>query len=336
MLDAHVRFELERLTGAGLEESVRDEVDAVFGWLRTVRLADLAPAHELAAAAGQLAAEAVVSEELIDLASDLVAGGHRVLVEEEGSVEDLLSRDDYDALVAVLTGMEDARSEILELLTTSNAYAKLVSHVLYNGVKRYVLTENLLARKIPGASALVRLGQRGLTSAAPKLEANVDRQLLAFVQANVADTLRESQRYLDEMLDGPMLTATAEEIWDAQAGRSMASIATLADSEQVAEVVRLLANMWEQLRLTGVLAQVVQSAVAMVLERHHDRLVGDLLAELSVTQEAVAAHLLAVVAPGVELARADGYLESRIRNRLEAFYASYKPAGTPNRAPRAR
>ena len=41
----------------------------------------------------------------------------------------------------------------------------------------------------------------GLASAAPGLEGNVDRQLSGFVQANIADTLRESQRFLDGMLD---------------------------------------------------------------------------------------------------------------------------------------
>ena len=42
--------------------------------------------------------------------------------------------------------------------------------MLYRGVKDYVLTENVLARRIPGASSIVRFGQRGLNTAAPGLE----------------------------------------------------------------------------------------------------------------------------------------------------------------------
>jgi delta 1-pyrroline-5-carboxylate dehydrogenase len=60
-----------------------------------------------------------------------------------------------------------------------------------------VLTENVIARKVPGASSLVRLGKRGLNAAVPQLEAGVDRQLKTFVQANVSDTLKDSRRYLD-------------------------------------------------------------------------------------------------------------------------------------------
>lgn len=336
MLDAHVRFEMERLAGPGLDESVHEEVDALFGWLRSVRLGEIAPAGEAAAAIGQLAAEASVTDELIGLLGEFVAGIHRVVLEEEGAVEDLLRQEDYDGLVAVLAGMEDARHEILDILTTSEAYTKLVAHVLYHGVKSYVLTENLLARKIPGASRLVRLGQRGLTSAAPKLEAGVDRQLLAFVQANIADTLGESRRYLDEMLDEEVLMSMAQEIWQNDAGRTVASVAVLAEPEQVAELVRQSGSIWEYLRTSGTLQQSVQAGVEHVLRRHSGRSVGEILTGLGVTKEAVATHVLAIIRPGIDHAREAGYLESRIRHRLEAFYSSYEPGTTPKRRPPAR
>ena len=47
MLDAHVRFEVDRLTGEGLEESVRTEVEALFGWLDQVTLDDLVSAGQV-------------------------------------------------------------------------------------------------------------------------------------------------------------------------------------------------------------------------------------------------------------------------------------------------
>lgn len=329
MLDAHVRFEADRLAGSGLDDTVREEVAALFGWLRTVRLADLAPPGHLAGVVGRLAAEAAVTEELADLLSDALAAVQGVLLEEDAAVAELLPRDAFDDLVEVLAGMADARREILDVLTTSDAYTQLVSHVLYHGVKRYVLTENLIARKIPGASALVRLGQRGLTSAAPRLEASVDRQLLAFVEANIADTLRESRRYLDTMLDEGVLTAMAAEAWEANSDRSVASVAALADTGQLRDTVRPAIHMWEHLRVTGVLQMIVGAVVQDGLERHGDRPVGDLLADLGVTEDAVTRHVVDAVRPALEQARASGFLESSIRRRLEPFYSSYRSRSAP-------
>ena len=50
LLDAHVRFELERWSGDGLAAAVREEVEALYAWLASVRLADVAPAEPAAAA----------------------------------------------------------------------------------------------------------------------------------------------------------------------------------------------------------------------------------------------------------------------------------------------
>ena len=332
MLDAHVRFEVDRLTGAGLEQTARAEVGALFDWLGTVRVADVLPDATEAADVVVGILEALPSDERAsEILADAVVSVHRALLAEDRPVADLVRYQDYDGLVEVLVSMGDVRRELLDVLTTSDAYTGLVAHVLYHGLKRYVLTENVLARRIPGAQSLVRLGQRGLTSAAPKLEGQVDRQLLAFVQANIGDTLRESQRYLDTMLDDELLSAMARETWQEHSGRATASVAGLVSSEQLADLTRLAVATWGQLRAAGLVQRVARTLVTDLLERHGGRVVRELLEELGVDEGRAAEQAVAALRPALDHARETGFLEARIRARLEPFYAQYAehPPTTP-------
>lgn len=334
MLDAHVRFERGRLTGPGLEESVVEEVAALYDWLRSVRLTDLAPAEELAAALGEVVAGALVTDETLELVGEIALGVHATLLEEEVGLEDLVRADDVERLSDVIAGMDDARSEIMDLVTTSEAYTRLVSHVLYHGVKSYVLTENVVARRVPGVSKLVRLGQGGLSSAAPGLQGQVDKQLMGFVRSNIGDILRESQRYLDELLDAELLSGMAIETWEAEADRTVGSVAALAEPEQVAEISVLVAGAWDHLRSTGVLRQAIEAAGLEVVAHAGDRPVADVLDGLGITQELVTTYVIAAVRPVFERASEDGLLETRLRARLEAFYSSYSAEATPKASPK--
>lgn len=325
MLEAHVQFELGRLTGEALAESLRAEVAASFTWLNSVRLADVAPAQSMADATERLVVDLPPTPELVALIAEVVAAGHGVLLEEDRPISQVLRRDDFDAVFSTSAGMDDLWGELIDVITASQAYARLVSHVLYHGLKAYVLTENLFARKIPGASSLVRLGQRGLTSAAPGFEAGIDRHLMAFVAANIADTLRESQRYLRTMLDQEMLSAVATEAWQANADRTVASGAALVHLDAAVELTGLAGEVWEGLQRSGLLGDMVRVVVDTLLEAHGDRVVGEILAELGLTPDVVADTIISAVTPAVEHARETGLLEERIRLRLQPFYASYTP-----------
>jgi hypothetical protein len=320
MLDAHVRYELERSEGDRFEQAVREEVDALYTWLGTVTVRDLTPNAETIA---QVMARLPITDELVALIAEVIASGHRALLADESRIGDLLRREDVRTVNARLAGLEDARREVLDLVTTSEAYGRLVSHVVYHALKAYALTENLLARKIPGASSLVRFGQRSLSSAAPGLEANVDRQLTAFVQANISDTLRESRRFLDATLDAPMLAAMADEAWDGIAARSVASVAGAVSSDDLRALVVTLGPLARQLQQSGLVGDLVAAGVAAVLDRAPDRTAAALMDELGVDAGRVTEVAVDLVRPAARRAVETGCAEARIRARLEPFYRGW-------------
>ena len=314
-----------------------EHAGAVRRWLDGVTVAEVAPAEATAGTLGRVVAGLDLSDALLEAVADVVAAGHEVLTTFDAPVAEIVDGADYDALVGLLADDRSVRDAVIAAVTASKGYRKLVSHVLYQGVKGYVLTENVVARKLPGASTLVKFGQKTMSAAAPNLEAGVDRRLTAFVEANLSETLRESRRYLEATLTPDLLAEMADEVWTTLADRPVGEILAVADPEGTREVVVAVGPVVRRWQDEGVIAEVVESVALEALKEHADRSVGELLEEWGIELETVVADVLEILRPGLEHARTSGLLEERVRAHLEPFYVSLPsileavPAAKPSR-----
>lgn len=322
LLEAHVAFEVARWSGERLDETVSEHAGAVRRWLDGVTVAEVAPAEATAGTLGRVVAGLDLSDALLEAVADVVAAGHEVLTTFDAPVAELVDGADYDALVGLLADDRSVRDAVIAAVTASKGYRKLVSHVLYQGVKGYLLTENVVARKLPGASTLVKFGQKTMSAAAPNLEAGVDRRLTAFVEANLSETLRESRRYLEATLTPDLLAEMADEVWTTLADRPVGEIIGVADPEGTREVVVAVGPVIRRWQDEGVIAELVESVALGALEQHAERPVGEVLESLGVDVETVVAGVVEGLRPALEHAHESGLLEDRVRAHLEPFYAS--------------
>jgi hypothetical protein len=322
LLAAHVRFELARWSGDELERSIRDEVTAWFAWLEGVTASEICGPEEVADAAIRGAALVLSDEGLrTTVIGDVVAAARDGLAEDL-AVADLLDEEAYGRLTDSVVAMTALRDEVIEQVTASPAYANLLGHVLYHGLKAFVLTENVVARRVPGASSLVRFGQSAVRSAAPGLERGIDRQLTAFVNAQIADSIKDSRRYLDEAMDPSMLQGIAADLWEANADRPLADGLELVPEAAAVAGVTVLVDSLVQAMDDG-RGDVVALALAdRWFDRNGDRPLGQVLAHAGITVAAVLPELLAAARPVMDVALSTGYLEERIRARLAPFYAT--------------
>ncbi len=323
MFGAHVQFELERWSDEGLRIALADEISALYTWLADIKLNEIAHRAEVLAAFRRALVDLPVSDGLMELIEEGVKTVFAALCEDGGTVGELLGRRQYDQMTETLVGMKPLRREVTRQIVGSSVYAMLVSNVLYNGIKSYVLTENVFARRIPGASSLVRFGQSALNSAVPNLEKGVDRQLIAFIHANIRETLNESERYLNTVLDDPMIWRLADELWESNSQRTMAEVTDLVNPAVLADMVDSWKNLFLHLRTTRTFDALLESVLDGFLANHGDKFVADLLADVGIEPEELVETLFSAAQPLVARARIDGYLEARIRSRLEAFYGQY-------------
>jgi hypothetical protein len=244
-----------------------------------------------------------------------VLAAHAALVQDETPLGDLLPRQDYERIAQTVATMTDAREALVEQLTTSKVYADLISHVLFHGIRNYVMTESPIAR-VPGASSLMRMGQSAFDTAAPRLSKGIEKQLTAFVSANLQETLRESRQFLTTVIDEQAIGELSAAAYERNAESPIGEVVALIPEEALAEVSAIAAQAWSHLVSTTTFRGALQS----VLEADAARSVADLLAEAGITQESV----VAMARPWILRAGDDGVLEDFVRERLTAFYASYE------------
>ena len=209
-------------------------------------------------------------------------------------------------------------------MIASSAYSMLIAHVLYHGIKGYLLAENTLTKNIPGVSSFVKLGQNALHGVAPKLEKNIDQQLIAFINGNIKETIADSEHFLDSALDEKTLRQVTDEFWTANAASPMSTVAGYLDAQALDQSGAVTQDFWLHFRTTQLFSETWQRAWSTVSScAMEKRSIGSFLAEIGITQAMVVQEVAAAANPVAAKALASGYLEATIRRRLGAFYATY-------------
>ncbi len=344
MLEAHVRFELARWDDDTVAASLRADVADLFDWLAGITLEDAVSVEQVLGWVDRYAAELPVSDELAGMVYEGVRAAYETLLDDETTLRELVPSASVDEVVETVIAMDELRARVIDELTSNAVYARLVSHVLYQGIKSYLLTENVLARRIPGASSLLRLGQHAVSSAAPSLEKGIDRQLLAFVNANIAETMRESKQFLGTALDDDAMRTVAGQVWADNAGRPMSELVALLPRTALDSLVESGLTVWLHLRRAPLLTRIVEQVVSELFARHGRTPVRQLLEDVGVDEQMVADELAEVLGPLLSAARQSGHLERHVRRRLLEFYGPFLSAESsssprptaPRPAPRRR
>lgn len=305
MLEAHVAFEVAAWTES-VNTTLEELVAIVFDWLDGVTLGSVFSDADLDAAIADLPAP-----DLTETATAALARAAQSTTE----LGDLVDRQDYDRAMRTLGSMTDLHEAVVEQVTTSSVYADLISHVLFHGIRNYVMTESPIAR-VPGASSLMRMGQNAFDAAAPRLSKGIEKQLTSFVSSNLQDSLRESREYLVSVIDEQTVGAIADDIWDRNATTTVAEVADLIGEDAVVEFAAAARDAWAHLVTTPTFREIVQA----VLEANTARPVGEVLAQAGVTVESV----VSMARPWILRAADDGALEELVRARLTAFYSTYE------------
>lgn len=334
ILNAHVQFELDRWSADTLASTLEEECAALLAWLDTVPLAELLSPEQVTGWVTRVGVGMPIPEGLVRAVEEGIKAAYGVVRADGTQVDALLTRASFDQATEIVVGMKGLRREVARQVVSSSVYAMLVSNLLYDGIKSFLLSENAIARMIPGASSLLRMGQNALNSAAPNLEKGIDKQLVAFIHNNTQEMLRNSERYLNKVLDDQQMWQIADEVWNENAGRSVASLMQYLDTAGLVDIVDFARRVWLHVRQTPLFQSVAEAVVQEFFRVHATQPLGALREEMGITHAAIMREVQAFVPPLVEAARAGGYLEARIRRRLEPFYDAY--FAKPRRPARAR
>lgn len=323
LLSAHVDYELQQYAPERLPAVVQDEVAALYAWLATIRVADLVHPPQLTAWLQRNVLERPLPPAVVDFVQENLIVALELVQDDQTHVQDILTKPAFDRAVAAVGELGEMRRQIIHQVVSSSVYSRLVANVLYHGIKTFLVTENGMARAIPGATSLLRLSQNALNATVPQVEKNVDKQLVAFIDDNIQQTVAESENFLDSTLDAELVRRMGDELWESLSSTTLARLTRTLDKNAVTAGSDVLQDIWQHLRTSALAQDITQAVVRSFFLRYGKQDVRALLEQIGLDEATAREELLVLVAPVIEQARTSGYLEARLRARLAPFYDHY-------------
>ncbi|SHJ33482.1 hypothetical protein SAMN02745216_01471 [Desulfatibacillum alkenivorans DSM 16219] len=322
LLDAHVQFEMRRFTPKGIEKTVREEVEAAFQWLEGIRLKELASADRVLGVIKRNVVELPVAGGLTELIGEMsrmvIASKHSA----ETTLDEIIPRKSFDAIVDKASSLDRVRMAAIKRTVRNPAYSRLIADAIYTVAKEFVLQQNLFVQKMPGLSSLIKMGQGAVRMAAPSLEPAIDAQIKERIEAQVETAIHDSEEFLMGFLDGDRIAGISDGTWNHIAGLTLEEHYSNIDADDMEDFIVIGYEFWMEFRKTEYFKKTYTELVHYFFEKYGDKEMDVLLEDVGVTSDMVILEIVEFLAPILAKAKASGYLEKRIRQRLQSFYQS--------------
>ena len=326
LFEAHVAHELTRFKNNGYKQTIEEEVSAAFDWAQTIKLKDVVTAQQIIGIIDRNVVALPVAGGVTELAGEM---SQKVLASRHNkktALQDIFPRKQYDDIVDKVVGLEDLRNDLIRRFVTSSLYTQQISEVLFTGIKEYMLTENIIARKVPGVSALVNAGRYTVNKIIPSIEAAMENRVKRYIESNLENTILRSEKSLIRFFDETRIVDTAEKIWESESKKKLSEYFSLIDPNDLEDFIIIGYEFWLHFRKTPYFKGIYTELVKYFFKKYGDKELDVILEDVGVTRKMVIQELVEVLSPAIDKALSTGYLEKRIRERLASFYLSEEAA----------
>ena len=321
LLDAQVRYHLERLTGAQLASSVSRLADD---------LLTAAGQHQMEDLVDREAIKAIVSRALVTVPGSAALSGIVELATEvvyDGPVEpyplgELVDRDRVEVLLDELLALNPVLERALERLIDSPLVGTVASRFMGRIVGEVLQANKAIADRVPGLGSLMSFG----TSTASKMMGAADKQLDGLIGDSMGKggtfAVRRLNRIVIETLQDPTTREAVLDVWDLLAEEPVAGLSPYATRDELSGVIDAVHN----LTITTVANEQIARLGDVIVDGFFERFGGysptELLDELDLSREDLVADLVGIAPRVVDALRESGDLERMLRTQLEPFYTS--------------
>lgn len=325
LLDAQVRFHLDRLTDDRLAVTVTQVAE---------RILDASGAHQIEDLVDREAIKPIVRRALATVPASAAVTGIIELataIAYDGPPEprplgELVDRERVEELVDALLALTPVLDRALDRLTDSPLFGMMASRFMGRIVGEVLQANKAVAGKVPGLGSLMSLG----TSTASRMMGAADKQFEALLGGTVDKggtfAVRRLNRIVIEMMRDPTTREAVLQVWDLLAEEQVAGLSHYATSEQVSGVVDAV----HDLAVSSLAKEQVEELGEVVVDAFFDRFGGytptELLDELDLDRGELIEDLVRLAPRAVDALRESGDLERLLRAELEPFYASTEVA----------
>lgn len=321
LLQAHLQFELERLSGDAMKGDLDELLQTLWQWAEQTRLEQVMDADDVVDTTIRWVEDWYLPDTLTLLIGAVVKRLIQLPVNTETRLGDLIDDQLFEAGVDLIVELERLREILITQATESPIYAMLISNVLYSGIRDYLTGENAVTNKVPGVGSLLSKGASALNKRMPGLEGAIEDRLRKYISANTEKSIRRSRSFLLEALNEEQIRKLAEQIWD-RSKHTQLHVADLLEDEEIDRLISFGLAIWQDLRQTSYIQELIREAIFGFYDAYGSENVALLLQHIGISREHLEAEVHAL-APGLLAnAQENGLLRALLEPRLRAFYAS--------------
>ncbi|MGJ8667861.1 MAG: hypothetical protein ACSHXK_00105 [Oceanococcus sp.] len=322
LLDAHVKWIVERLSGADFEQEIAHRLDALLADGRKLKLSEVISNTALHDTVRKYAVDMDLGGRMPALVGDVVRMLHDHPVLAEVSLGDLIPDRHFEEFIDKLLEMKELRSALISEAVSNPLFAQLIAELLYGGVRDYVAETGDLAGRVPGAKSAMKLGKAMMSKTRPELAGALEDRLKQFVKKQSAKSLKASEKFLHEAAEKDVLRDMLLDLWEQNRDRRLGSYRSLITALDTEELFVMLYEYWKHFREHTVFSQAVNAGIDTVLEKFGDSDLTTLLHDIGLTREMMIDDAMRFAPPVIKVLKRKKLLTPLLRYQLAGFYES--------------
>jgi len=322
LLELHVQHEMASFDEATFMTWVREESETLLNWVRTINISQLVSAQKIKDVIRANVVERDIPGAVAEIAGE--AATHLFTSEQHLNthLSEIISNSQYEEFVDKLLELHEQRKEGLNRVIDLPIYRDLISGVLYQAITRYIYESNIITKKVPGVSSMLKMGSKMVNKAAPKLGGAVEDNVKSYISTNLSFLLKESKSFLENNLSDEELKVSAMDFLDMLENKTLGEFQKGMDSIDLTEFVALGYDFWLRFRKSEYFKNSYELMVDYFFEKYSEGDLGVLLDDLAITEDEIMNEAERFAPQVVNTLKESGQLEGLIKRRLERFYSS--------------
>lgn len=316
LMQAQIDFLLRELDGETLTSHLAAEAEAYCDLIENVSVQQLFPEKLVIGWIERNVLGYSPTDALREQAVMLIELGLNNPSHQQMPMRQLINRQIYDLMVERLVARPGLRREVIHSVLDSPLYTDLLSDVLYRSIADYLMSENPLARNVPGVSSLMKVG-KGVIGRIGSLESTVEQAIKSYIQRNIRSTVALSESLLVKALSDQNIRLFADQLWPRLEAYELGQATRHLEIQGMSYMAVVF---WNQIRKTDFMKQQVGYLVQAWFKRSGERPAMDVLEELGITREQIVREVIAVGQPLITAWVRSGHIERRAREHLQRFF----------------
>lgn len=317
LLNAHVGFMMDQLTGKQLEVRVQELIDDVLSHSSKLKLADVVSPTMIKQTAHRYAIHHEIPPAIPELVGEIARDLYSLKSHDENKIFDLLTDEQFRELMKKIVEMKDLRERLIKEAVSNPIYGEMISEVLYHGITDYI-TKNPLTKKIPGAASMMKLGKSVMDMASPNAEAGIKK----YIGQNINASLKQSEKFLIRNLSDDKISRIASDVWNEIKLNKVSVLKNYVSEADIEDFFVIGFEYWRELRKTDYYRDMIDAGIDFFFRKYGKSTLNELLEEMGVDRDMIVAEAMHYAPHVLGVLKKKGILEKVVRSQLEPFYHS--------------